>query len=513
MSMPTNYKRTFSQSIGSGMQSVMGGNGRRYYILEHRITSKYHKAGESQKIIIDQIEIGRDPKCQVRFDESFATVSRRHAAIIREGDNWKLVQLSQTNTTYLNGVSVNKEWYLQSGDEIQLSTNGPKLSFIVPQGDKSLVSSIGMTARLNLFRQQAMRPYKNVIAALAAVIALCIIAGAIIIYMQRDELSQMHRTLATTTQEFNDQMQQMQQRRMQDSLDNARRIAEDREQYRQQIEQMQQRNRQRGFSVAQLIQQQHVEESVYYLWTDKITLTYKGEEKEIPCDGWSGTGFLLADGRFVTARHCVEGWLYTDPTEDNKLTLAAGLVANSNQFKIKAYIYAMSSAGDAFEFTSDDFTIDRSLDRVQQLGNDEDGNAVYWRFVWPIADDWNPAMYATDWAYVKTSKHGKINIDKQLSKNLLPMQELIAFGFPQDLGVLDSNNSIVQPISNQMKVSRKGLAANGCIMHSSGVDHGNSGGPIFTIDDNDKLVCVGIVSRFDDQTTEHDWSVPVCQLK
>lgn len=136
MARETQYKKSFSGSIGSGMKSIMGSNGRRFYVLEHKVSSKYHKAGESQQIIVDQIELGRGSECQVRFDETFATVSRRHAAIVKDGDNWKLIHLSQVNSTYLNGHKVQKEWYLQSGDEIQLSTNGPKLGFIIPQGEK-----------------------------------------------------------------------------------------------------------------------------------------------------------------------------------------------------------------------------------------------------------------------------------------------------------------------------------------------------------------------------------------
>ncbi len=88
------------------MRSVFGGSGRKYYILEHKVSSQYHRAGETQEIIVDQIEIGRDSRCQVRFDESFSTVSRRHAAIVKSGDGWKLVQLSTTNKTFLNGVPV-----------------------------------------------------------------------------------------------------------------------------------------------------------------------------------------------------------------------------------------------------------------------------------------------------------------------------------------------------------------------------------------------------------------------
>ena len=173
MAQATSYKRSLAGSVGAGMKSVIGDKGRRFYILEHKVSSKFHKAGESQKIIVDEIEMGRDPRCQVRFDEQFNTVSRRHAAIVRDGDNWKLVQLSKTNSTYLNGHKVENEWYLQNGDEIQLSINGPKLGFIAPAGDKGLVKSIGMTARLSLFRQQALRPYKTAVSILAA----CLILG------------------------------------------------------------------------------------------------------------------------------------------------------------------------------------------------------------------------------------------------------------------------------------------------------------------------------------------------
>ena len=169
------YKRTLRGSVGAGVGALFNGDGRRYFILEHKDASKYHKAGESQKIIIDQVELGRDKNCQVRFDdETYPTVSRRHAAIVKEGDKWKLVQLSKTNSTFLNSRPIATEWYLENGDEIQLSVGGPRMGFIVPQGKQSLVSSIKMTERLELFRKQALRPYKTAIACLAAILVLSI---------------------------------------------------------------------------------------------------------------------------------------------------------------------------------------------------------------------------------------------------------------------------------------------------------------------------------------------------
>ncbi len=175
METQNNYKRTVAGSVGAGMGAIFNGSGRTFYILEHKTSSKYHSAGESQKIIIDQIEIGRDASCQVRYDESFDTVSRKHAAIVRDGNNWQLVHLSTSNPTLVNGRPIQGSYYLQSGDEIQLSVNGPRLGFIQPQGKQGLTSSIRLTERMNLFRQQALRPYRRAIWALSALLLLVII--------------------------------------------------------------------------------------------------------------------------------------------------------------------------------------------------------------------------------------------------------------------------------------------------------------------------------------------------
>ena len=175
METQNSYKRTVRGSVGAGVGAIFNGSGRTYYILEHKTSSKYHSAGESQKIIIDQIEIGRDASCQVRYDESFDTVSRKHAAIVRDGNNWQLVHLSTSNPTLVNGRPIQGSYYLQSGDEIQFSVSGPRLGFIQPQGKQALTSSIKLTERMNLFRQQALRPYRRAIWALSALLLLAIL--------------------------------------------------------------------------------------------------------------------------------------------------------------------------------------------------------------------------------------------------------------------------------------------------------------------------------------------------
>lgn len=531
MSQPTTYKRSFAGSIGSGMKSIMGGGDRRYYVLEHKVSTKYHKAGESQKIIVDEIELGRDPKCQVRFDESFGTVSRRHAAVMKDGDNWKLVQLSKTNSTYLNGRRIEKEWYLQSGDEIQLSTNGPKLGFIIPQGDKGLVKSIGMTARLNLFRQQALRPYKQAIAALACVFVLCMCGGGYVVWGQQQQIRDNRAENERIKENFRNEMAEADNRRRSDSIANVAESRRQQEEFANQIRRERLRtdaaiaeagrrasasgSSTEGFSA--MLEQQGIYKDVFFLMTEKVVYIQDGTENVISNDdkqyGWSGTGFLLNDGRFVTARHCIEGWLYQN-YEGNKMSEAVARAAATNpNIKIKAYFVAVSSKSNIkFRFASTDFKINHTLDKTVQIGVDDNGNPINWCFPFPAKSDWPQTMWATDWAYTtNTQGHkGGIEADRELCKNLLPMQKLVVLGFPQGLGVADGNE-MVDPISNELTTSRNGLASNGCILHSRGTDHGNSGGPIFAVKDN-KLVVVGIVSRGDIRTSEHNWAVPICNI-
>ena len=215
------YKRTLRGSVAAGVGALVNGDGRRYFILEHKDASKFHKAGESQKIIIDQIELGRDSSCQVRYDDSFPTVSRRHAAIVKDGDRWKLIQLSQTNTTFLNGQPISTEWYLQNGDEIQLSAGGPRIGFIVPVGKQSLVSSIKISERLELFRKQALRPYKTAIACLFALLVIMGCGAGYVINNQNLEIKELFGKLDVQKKIFDESRRQWSK----DSTDFANQIA------------------------------------------------------------------------------------------------------------------------------------------------------------------------------------------------------------------------------------------------------------------------------------------------
>ena len=486
------YKRTLRGSVGAGVGALFNGNGRRYYILEHREATKYHKAGEPQKIIIDQAELGRDRNCQVRFDdETCPTVSRRHAAIVREGDRWKLVQLSQTNSTFLNGRAIATEWYLENGDEIQLSVGGPRLGFIVPQGKQSLVSSIKISERLELFRKQALRPYKTAIACMFVLILLLAAGSGYVIHSQGVEIADLWKDnnakkalLARLSKDMEND------RRKIDSLKNVKPAV---------------RTVYGGGgsvpepTVTNIISQ--VKPSVYAIQTD-VYCVVDGKVQETETS--IGTGFLTTDGRFITARHCVEPWLYTT----GKIWRYYALTKEVDDVTVYADITAVNCENKVIKLKSTSFKVDRSYDSNHSMTFEGDGQEI--TLTAEIAFG-TMASLGNDWAVAYVGQKGAFHNAGAASSSLKAGTSVHMLGFPKTKGIGDGRRNI-EPIYNQLKVSRDGLNSSRCIMVNQGVEKGNSGGPVFTIRNNTAYV-VGVVSRGDTDSEVYNHLVPMSNIQ
>ena len=532
------YNRSLSGSVGAGLGSVFNASGRRYYLLEHKVSSKYHKAGESQQIIVDQIEIGRDSKCQVRFDETFETVSRRHAAIVKDGDNWKIIQLSGTNSTLLNGLAVKDSWYLQNGDEIQFSVNGPKLGFIVPQGEKSFVKSIGLSRRMSLFRKQALLPYKRAIYAISIVLLLVAVGLSAWIWQQHGVIGDQGRAIISQDSVITkqggvlvsqDSVITMQggvlasqdslikkQGYMIDSLQteaaehlkaiknlkssvSSVKTAMDKE-----AKLLESKYKEAQSSGAGMVESNIVENtndisklssSVYFIYTEKVEITYNGETKVIENYGLAGTGFLLDDGRFVTARHCVEPWYFPSSKDDlfiNAISIMGG--------RVTAHLVALSNDGTQFSFTNHDIVCDRK-NFVRHSVTLENGESV----------EYAELPMSSDWAYVKTGKQGGLKYDESLSLNIQQGEAVYVLGYPYALGVGDvKEQHQIQPSYSESKAARNGITSTGLIQLSNkGFEEGNSGGPVM-VKQNGEYVVVAIVSHGRESI---GLVVPICLVK
>jgi pSer/pThr/pTyr-binding forkhead associated (FHA) protein len=92
--------------------------------------------GEIQEISDAEIVIGRHSDCQVQFPKDVATLSRKRARIVREGNRFKIIDQS-TNGTFVNGKPV-AEAYLKDGDVITFAEGGPKVSFLTQVSDQPM---------------------------------------------------------------------------------------------------------------------------------------------------------------------------------------------------------------------------------------------------------------------------------------------------------------------------------------------------------------------------------------
>lgn len=402
MADSNSYKRTVAGSVGAGVGALFNASGRTYYILEHKTTSKYHSAGESQKIIIDQIEMGRDSSCQVRFDESFETVSRKHAAIVRDGDNWQLVNLSNSNPTLVNGQPIQGSYYLQSGDEIQLSVGGPRLGFIVPQGKQGLTSSIRLTERMNLFRQQALRPYRRAIWILTILLILAIAGfGAWTYYLSQQLQEQKTEAMALKQQsdELNTQIRQLEQvaektPELEAQLENLRsQRAQVVTRYQTVIREVEKKD---PVAAQEIEQPQPIEEptrdiepiidepiidnpsgptdlrqaydNIYRIIVEDITLEKNGLSRsagmalnELDC----GTGFILDNGTFVTARQNIQPWIYINGVAPTGWRArVANFVAMGFEVKMKFTAYSTLGPSQKMEISSRDFDMPEAGDVI-----------------------------------------------------------------------------------------------------------------------------------------------------
>ncbi|MFZ4401307.1 MAG: FHA domain-containing protein [Bacteroidales bacterium] len=495
----TEYKenKQFSKSIGAGVKSVFGGSGRTYFILEHKLSSEKYRAGQTQEIIIDYIELGRDPKCQVYYGNTFPTVSRRHAAITREGNSWVLKQLSTSNPTLINGRPIKSQWFLQNGDEIQLSLEGPKLGFLIPSNPS--IKSIGLSRRLSLFRQQALKPYKKAITALSIFFIVGISVLTYFLWQSQGEIKDLmakNKELFERSTVFQGNVDSLQTRVLQS--EEARKRLES--QFAQ-ISRISNKNNDRYTTDS--IKRPTIDNdmstlfpAVYFIHVDKITVELNGETAIINDYKWSGTGFLLDNSRFVTARHVVESWYFINKDDENGVLL--NMYAN-NGAKVTAFFTAISPDGSKLNFNSSSFICDRSTDETK-TETDENGNAVIFKLA---------ALNANDWAYVNTSKTGVIHAVNNISPCLRQQQKLHILGYPLGLGASSPSN--VSPIYGNCIVSSTQLQAGYIPVTDRNFEHGNSGGPVFYLDDAGKYQAIGIVSAGSGDNT--GFIVPITALK
>ncbi|MDR3116648.1 MAG: FHA domain-containing protein [Bifidobacteriaceae bacterium] len=76
--------------------------------------------------------IGRNESADILLDDN--TISRKHALITRQDNNWTLKDLASLNGTYINGNRIENEAKINSGDKILIG----KYHFVFFANDKNV---------------------------------------------------------------------------------------------------------------------------------------------------------------------------------------------------------------------------------------------------------------------------------------------------------------------------------------------------------------------------------------
>ena len=474
--MARQTEKNFSKSIGAGLGALAGGSGRTFCILQHKNTTSRHRAGENQEIIVDYIELGRDPQCGVRFGDDCQTVSRRHAAISKVEGNWVIRHLSTNNPTLINGRPVAKEWFLQNGDEIQLSMEGPRIGFMVPQN--SSVKSIGLSRRLSLFRQQSLRPYRNALAILSIILVLTVSGLSYLWYVEHQKGLELQAGLKNSHV-----LQESLAKQLSESNASNGKIQQELQKELKKLQTLQRSVSQTGggnMSVAPGTFDPYFT-SIYFIYCDGVKVEYQGETETVSDYKWSGTGFLLNDGRFITARHVVEPWAFL-VGEPSELDLTLNVILNQGG-KITANIHLYSPNGSEMSVTNHSFTFDKSGDTKKSITTESGKELII-----SSAD----IQDGRDWAFCRVNGAGNLFGDASLSDALPQGSKLDILGYPLGLG---ANTTNIKPLHSATNVAQTGLNNGVILVTSQTFDQGSSGGPALYLDPaTNKYMVIGIVS-------------------
>jgi ABC-type multidrug transport system ATPase subunit/pSer/pThr/pTyr-binding forkhead associated (FHA) protein len=95
---------------------------------------EFVNAGSRQPFALSKpsVWLGRDPSCEIIFDSSSGTVSRKHAEIKVENGDYVILDNNSFNGTLVNEQRITTPIPLYNGDEIQLGIGGPELRFSSP---------------------------------------------------------------------------------------------------------------------------------------------------------------------------------------------------------------------------------------------------------------------------------------------------------------------------------------------------------------------------------------------
>lgn len=550
----SNLGRTIGQSL-----SMITGKDIPNYSLLFLDESLTRKRGEHETIFMPHIVLGRSSRCHVRYSDEHRTVSREHASITVDGSSFILNHnTAASNPTYVNGRTIGGSHALQNGDEIQLSSNGPKIRF---NASTLKTSTIGLTSRIGQAMSQAVKPYKTALWVMGLVLLGALGLAGYNMYQNnqlKTELITLNDSKIQVDQEIADLIAK--------GEENSQEMAELRKRkaqiiYRTNI------IREKAPDIVMptpedgkpkpvigdsgdkpipsSICQDEVElnkilpkDDVVLLVLKRIDVSYKGESGFIGVadfykyttnnpnaqdrEGISyGTAFVTDNSKIVSARHVLQPWRYYHMEKDLKIkefwqTINA---IEYNGGVITANFDILTSKGNGEQITFNKGNISHDNDDIADNSNDKKQKKFTSKDIFPsnqkikMADVPNKTRVAknneSDWVSLDYNILGTIKMGKTKSQNLSSGQTLYVLGYSHTIGAMDISKW-VEPTYSTTTVSNDGTSNKLIAVSGQNFGPGNSGGPAF-ICENGVITCIGVVVMA--VGTSNAYIVPVGQIR
>lgn len=435
-----------------------------HYTLRYEHTDALHKKGECVAALSDAVSIGQQENCKVRFHNSSSYADEVFAIVrpARNGGEWLLVPASGYVRTLVNGSVVELVHYLKDGDRIAFEGEEQELTFNV-HFDGSYDVSAGVT--------RIAAPMSRSL--LAALFILPVLLFSLLFWYLRREMR--------AEEVRNEMFEPFEKYILQLSVD-----------------------------------------SVYYECITSDTSYYVDRYSYLNAEGHliSGTAFVSADGRIVTARHCIEPWLndamLTEVETPDQLTSLpsrwAIMAETYNQCNENDTIYRVVSVCNLFRgqsgtepfgtpVLSSSFCFRTDRDDVVMMGDFY--HDYYYRSIKETYSTFE--MLLDDIAWTHTDSVGGIKMaDSTNIEQLLSGKPRLDFwGYPdyKAKGREHAEGRLKLPFSLGERIA-----------HNGSLVHGYSGGPVLVFHDGE-FYAVGAISRIDNSGGERMYSVPVTELK
>src|SRR5258706_2968392 len=114
------------------------------------IAGRRYKLGEGEYII------GRRSDCQIFVPDM--RVSRQHARLWRDGEQWSLEDLGSNNGTYINGIKLQSAMQLKHDDEITIANNKIRVEATEPTSDAPKYPEGNVVTIVDVASQSLLRP-------------------------------------------------------------------------------------------------------------------------------------------------------------------------------------------------------------------------------------------------------------------------------------------------------------------------------------------------------------------